>query len=55
MTVMLRVDTQLRLIGQMLATQTMDVQSFDLQSATTAFNGMKAYLDNLVVKFLPCR
>lgn len=51
MTQMLRVDTQLRLIGQMLATQTMDVQSFDLQSATAAFNGMKAYLDNLVVKF----
>jgi RND superfamily putative drug exporter len=51
MTQMLRADTQLRLIGQMLSTQNMDAQSFDLQNAVAAFTGMRAYLDNLVVQF----
>lgn len=39
MTQMLRADTQLRLIGQMLSTQNMETQSLDLQSAAAAFGG----------------
>jgi RND superfamily putative drug exporter len=51
MTQMLRADTQLRLIGQMLSTQITEAQSFDLQGAAAAFTGMQAYLDNLVLQF----
>jgi RND superfamily putative drug exporter len=51
MTQMLRADTQLRLIGQMLSTQNTEAPSFDLQSAAAAFTGMQAYLDHLVVQF----
>lgn len=51
MTWMLRADTQLRLIGQMLSTQITEAQSLDLQSAAAAFTGIRAYLDNLEVRF----
>ncbi len=51
MTQILRADTQLRLIEQMLSPQNMSAQSLDMQSAAAAFNGMKAYLDNLVLQF----
>jgi uncharacterized membrane protein YdfJ with MMPL/SSD domain len=49
MTQLLRADTQLRLIGQMLGTQ--NAESLDLQSAAAAFTGMQTYLDHLAVQF----
>lgn len=51
MTQMLRVDTQLLLIGQMLNAQSTETQSLNMQTALAAFTGMKAYLDKLVVLF----
>ncbi|HML20343.1 MAG TPA: MMPL family transporter [Aggregatilinea sp.] len=51
MTQMLRADTQLRLIEQMLTMQNMDAQSLDPQTIGTAFTGMRAYLDHLEAQF----
>ncbi|MCA0458776.1 MAG: MMPL family transporter [Chloroflexi bacterium] len=51
MTRMLRVDTQLRLIGQMLNTQGMDLQSLDMQAAMTAFTGMGGYMEKIAAMF----
>jgi len=51
MTRMLRADTQLRLIGQMLDAQSADAQSLDLKSAAAAFAGMQTYLDHLATQF----
>lgn len=51
MTQMLRADTQLRLIGQMLTPENMGAQSLDIQSATAAFSGMQVYLDHLAAQF----
>ncbi|MBX3086714.1 MAG: MMPL family transporter, partial [Anaerolineae bacterium] len=51
MTQMLRADTQLRLIGQMLSAQNMTAQSFDMQTALAAFRGMQTYLDKLALQF----
>ncbi len=49
MTQLLRADTQLRLIAQMMVGQ--DMESLDLESAMAAFNGMQIYLDNLAVQY----
>ncbi|MCB9451178.1 MAG: MMPL family transporter [Anaerolineaceae bacterium] len=51
MTQLLRADTQLRLIEQMLSPETMSAQSLDMQSAAAAFSGMQTYLNNLAQQF----